>query len=118
MEPPRETPPEASTVSGAVIGSAVGAGVMALAGVGFTAWRIERTDAYESVCHDPRALLCDAAADEHDAAAGLQITSFVAAGGLAALAIILWRTGASSTERTRATLCLPTTSGFGCALTF
>jgi hypothetical protein len=118
VEPPREAPLASSSVSGAVIGSAVGAGVLALAGVGFTAWRIERTDAYERVCYDPRAVLCDAALAERDAAGALQITSFVAAGGLAALALILWRTGSNPSERTHATLCLPTTNGLGCVLAF
>ena len=91
---------------------------MALAGVGFTAWRVERTAAYERVCYDPRALLCDAALAEHDAAAALQLASFVAAGGFAALSFILWRTGSTATGRAQATRCLPTTNGVGCVFAF
>jgi hypothetical protein len=61
------------------------------AGIGFAAWRGNRTSTYDASClKSPQPSGCSATLSQFDAAQASEITAFSLSGALAVTAIVLW----------------------------
>jgi hypothetical protein len=107
-----EHPPAHGTLQPWAIGTAVGAGVLLLGGIGGTLWANERVDYYDSNnCAAVDKAGCSSTLSQSKAARGLEVAGFVGAGAGAILSGILFYL-----DRKRSHAAPPTAVGLSCTV--